>query len=70
MVSVGVHEFRNSLSRYLRLARNGQTVQITRRKVTVAVLERLPGESTVPRQGRGASHKAPASKRRDIGAKG
>ena len=42
MVSVGVHEFRNSLSRYLRLAREGETVVITRRKQPVAVLEGRP----------------------------
>lgn len=42
MVSVGVHELRNKLSRYLRMARDGEIVLITRRKRIVAVLEKPP----------------------------
>ncbi len=40
MVSVGVHELRNKLSRYLRMARDGEIVLITRRKRIVAVLKK------------------------------
>ena len=52
MVCVGVHELRNRLSLYLRLARKGQTVLITRRKRIVAVLQKPDQEPAAPVKGR------------------
>ncbi len=40
MISVGVHEFRNRLSRYLRLAQDGQCVLVTNRSQPVALLKK------------------------------
>jgi prevent-host-death family protein len=40
MIQIGVREFRNGLTRYLRLAEKGQSVLVTSRKRPIAVLQK------------------------------
>jgi len=45
MIQVGVRELKNSLTRYVRLAQNGQCVLVTNRGHPVALLKRPDMES-------------------------
>jgi antitoxin (DNA-binding transcriptional repressor) of toxin-antitoxin stability system len=40
MIQIGVRQFRNSLTRYLRLAEKGQAVLVTSRKHPVAIIQK------------------------------
>jgi antitoxin (DNA-binding transcriptional repressor) of toxin-antitoxin stability system len=45
MIEVGVRRLKNSLTRYLRLAQNGQCVLVTNRRQPVALLKKPDADS-------------------------
>ena len=50
MIQIGVRQLRNGLTRYLRLAEQGQTVLVTSRKRPVAIIKKPDRTSRKPRK--------------------
>lgn len=67
MKSIGIRELRQHASRYLRDVERGETIEVTDRGRSVALLTPVPATSTVERLRRQGRLRAAAGHPRDLG---